>query len=45
MNKYIMALDAGTTSNRCMIFDNRGKLVASAQKEFEQYYPEAGMVE
>ena len=36
MGKYIMALDAGTTSNRCIIFDKEGQIVSVAQKEFEQ---------
>ncbi|MBO5488818.1 MAG: hypothetical protein J5972_02805 [Eubacterium sp.] len=45
MAKYIMALDAGTTSNRCLIFDKEGNIVASAQKEFPQYFPKPGWVE
>lgn len=45
MKKYIMALDAGTTSNRCIIFDKTGKIISLAQKEFTQYYPKAGWVE
>ncbi|MBO7274915.1 MAG: glycerol kinase, partial [Clostridia bacterium] len=45
MSKYIMALDAGTTSNRCIIFDKEGNIVASAQKEFRQIYPSPGWVE
>jgi glycerol kinase len=43
--KYIMALDAGTTSNRCILFDRRGTIVSVAQKEFRQYYPQPGWVE
>ena len=45
MAKYIMALDAGTTSNRCIIFDKSGSIIASAQKEFKQIYPQPGWVE
>lgn len=43
--KYIMALDAGTTSNRCCLFDRSGKLRSVAQREFPQYFPKAGWVE
>lgn len=43
--KYIMALDQGTTSSRAIIFDKRGNIVAKAQNEFTQYYPEHGWVE
>ncbi len=42
---YIMALDAGTTSNRCILFDQNGTIVSLAQKEFRQYYPKPGWVE
>lgn len=45
MAKYVMALDAGTTSNRCILFDARGRMCAMAQKEFTQYYPQPGWVE
>lgn len=45
MNKYILALDQGTTSSRCIIFDKQGRAVSVAQKEFKQYYPEQGWVE
>ncbi|MBR5529433.1 MAG: glycerol kinase GlpK [Oscillospiraceae bacterium] len=45
MAKYIMALDAGTTSNRCILFDRSGKICSMAQKEFTQYYPKPGWVE
>ncbi len=45
MGKYIMALDAGTTSNRCILFDAKGTICAVAQKEFRQYYPKPGWVE
>lgn len=43
--KYIMALDAGTTSNRCILFDRQGKIVSMAQKEFSQIYPKPGWIE
>src|ERR687886_1614220 len=43
--KYAAALDQGTTSSRCMIFDHGGKVVAVAQKEHEQIYPRPGWVE
>ena len=42
---YIMALDQGTTSSRCILFDKAGSIVSMAQKEFEQIYPKAGWVE
>jgi len=45
MNPYILALDQGTTSSRAIIFDQEGQIVASAQKEFKQYYPQSGWVE
>ena len=45
MAKYIMALDAGTTSNRCILFDHTGQVRAVAQKEFTQYFPQPGWVE
>ncbi|MCD8347546.1 MAG: glycerol kinase GlpK [Lachnospiraceae bacterium] len=45
MKKYIMALDAGTTSNRCILFDHEGNLCSIAQKEFTQYFPKPGWVE
>ncbi|MDO4542595.1 MAG: glycerol kinase GlpK, partial [Bacillota bacterium] len=45
MEKYIMALDQGTTSSRCIIFDKNGDIIAKAQKEFSQYYPQPGWVE
>ncbi|MBR1508844.1 MAG: glycerol kinase GlpK [Eubacterium sp.] len=45
MGNYIMAMDAGTTSNRCIIFDKAGNIVSVAQKEFTQYYPKPGWVE
>ncbi|MBQ3849548.1 MAG: glycerol kinase GlpK [Clostridia bacterium] len=45
MDKYILALDQGTTSSRAIIFDCRGRVHSSAQREFEQYYPSDGWVE
>ena len=45
MSKYIMALDAGTTSNRCILFNREGEVCSVAQKEFRQIYPKAGWVE
>ena len=45
MAKYIMALDAGTTSNRCILFDERGIMHSVAQREFPQYFPKPGWVE
>ncbi len=45
MKKYIMALDQGTTSSRCILFDKQGNIVSMAQKEFTQIYPKAGWVE
>ena len=43
--KYIVALDQGTTSSRCMVFDREQNIVSVAQKEFPQIYPKAGWVE
>ncbi|MCR5595150.1 MAG: glycerol kinase GlpK [Lachnospiraceae bacterium] len=43
--KYILALDQGTTSSRCILFDKAGQIVSLAQKEFTQLYPKAGWVE
>ena len=45
MGKYVMALDAGTTSNRCILFNEKGAMVSVAQKEFTQYFPKPGWVE
>ena len=45
MAQYIMALDAGTTSNRCIIFDKEGRICSVAQKEFTQHFPQPGWVE
>ena len=43
--KYIMALDQGTTSSRCILFDKKGNICSMAQREFKQYYPNPGWVE
>ena len=43
--KYILAIDQGTTSTRAIIFDKRGNIVSRAQQEFRQIYPEPGWVE
>ncbi len=43
--KYVMALDAGTTSNRCILFNKKGDIVSVAQKEFTQIFPKPGWVE
>lgn len=45
MHKYIMALDSGTTSNRCILFNERGEICSMAQKEFTQHFPQPGWVE
>ncbi len=45
MKKYIMSLDQGTTSSRCILFDNKGNICSMAQREYEQIYPQAGWVE
>ena len=45
MGRYIMALDQGTTSSRCILFNKKGEILSMAQKEFEQIYPQPGWVE
>ena len=45
MGKYMMALDAGTTSNRCILFNEKGEICSVAQKEFTQHFPRPGWVE
>ena len=45
MAKYVMALDAGTTSNRCILFDEKGNMCSVVQREFTQYFPKPGWVE
>ena len=45
MHSYILALDQGTTSSRAILFDKKGGIVAMAQKEFTQIFPQSGWVE
>ncbi|MCR4627455.1 MAG: glycerol kinase GlpK, partial [Treponema sp.] len=45
MADYVMSLDAGTTSNRCILFNKKGEICSIAQKEFTQIYPQPGWVE
>ena len=45
MDQYIMALDQGTTSSRCILFDREGKICSVAQREFRQIFPKPGWVE
>jgi glycerol kinase len=45
MSKYVLALDQGTTSSRAIVFDRRGAVIATAQKEFRQIFPQPGWVE
>lgn len=45
MNKYIVALDQGTSSSRAIVFDDKGEMVSVAQREFTQYFPQPGWVE
>ena len=45
MNKYILAIDAGTTSSRAILFDKSGKSIGVSQHEFKQYFPKQGWVE
>lgn len=45
LGRYIMALDAGTTSNRCILFNEKGEICSIAQKEFRQFFPKPGWVE
>lgn len=45
MKKYVMALDQGTTSCRCIIYDRKGQVISVAQKEFSQIFPQPGWVE
>ncbi len=45
MAKYVMALDAGTTSNRCILFNEKGEMCSVAKKEFTQFFPKPGWVE
>jgi len=43
--RYVLALDQGTTSSRAIVFDDKGRPVAAAQREFRQFFPEPGWVE
>ncbi|MBE6557216.1 MAG: glycerol kinase, partial [Ruminococcaceae bacterium] len=45
MKTYLLSLDQGTTSSRCIIFDEACRIVAMAQKEFAQHFPREGWVE
>ena len=45
MKKYVMALDQGTTSSRCILFDKAGHMRSVVQREFNQIYPRPGWVE
>ena len=45
MSRYIIAMDAGTTSSRCILFDRQGTIRSIAQREFAQHYPRPGWVE
>ena len=45
MKRYILSLDQGTTSSRCIVLDHKGETVSMAQKEFTQIYPRPGWVE
>jgi len=44
-DKYILALDQGTTSSRAILFNYQGDIVAQSQQEFEQFFPQPGWVE
>lgn len=44
MKKYILSLDQGTTSSRAILFNKKGEIVHSAQKEFTQHFPKPGWV-
>ena len=43
--RYLMALDQGTTSSRCILFDREGRICSQVHREFKQYYPQDGWVE
>ena len=45
MPQYVAALDQGTTSTRCLLFDRQGRMVALAQEQHQQHYPQPGWVE
>ena len=42
---YLLALDQGTTSSRAIVFDKKGKIISTSQKEFKQHFPKQGWVE
>ncbi|MBP8026263.1 MAG: glycerol kinase, partial [Parabacteroides sp.] len=44
-NKYVLAIDQGTTSSRAIIFNHQGEIVVTSQKDFQQYFPQLGWVE
>ncbi|MFN2534624.1 MAG: FGGY family carbohydrate kinase, partial [Pseudonocardiaceae bacterium] len=44
MSQYIAAIDQGTTSTRCMVFDQAGRVVSADQREHQQHFPAAGWV-
>ena len=45
MSQYLLSIDQGTTSSRAIVFDQRGTIVTSAQREFTQFFPDDGWVE
>ena len=45
MKRYVVALDQGTTSSRCIVFDKEQQVIGMAQKEYTQLYPQPGWVE
>lgn len=45
MKRFILSIDQGTTSTRCILFDHHGQIISSSQKEHQQYYPKPGWVE
>ena len=44
-NKYVLAIDQGTTSSRAILFSHQGNIITLAQKTFQQYFPKPGWVE
>ena len=44
-NKYVLAIDQGTTSSRAILFNHQGTIITLAQKPFQQYFPKPGWVE
>ena len=45
MEQYLLALDQGTTSSRCIVFDREGNICSQVNREFRQFYPQDGWVE